>query len=361
MEGSVFGVDFDQEFKIITHPDLKLIGDRLRTELADLDFTRHFAIFSSGTTSRELKGYILSDKAMATNARAVNEWFGLSSDDVWGLSLPIYHVGGLSVLMRAKLLGNKVIDLRGWNPQNWIKNIQTEKISITTIVPAQLYDLVKNGFNSPPTLRHLIVGGDFLPGALEEKAMNLGWPVIRTYGMTEVCSQLASGKTPGDALRVLPIHEVRTSREGMLQVKSQALFTAVFTLGEELRLRFSHDLVDEDGFYETQDRVEITRDKLLPLGRANDEIKIAGHLTSVLGLKDALSKVLLENDCFGKAEVQIETDARKGKRLVLLHQGLDEKVLALIQEALRPAQIDETRFQSSFTRTELGKLKSSQE
>ncbi len=359
MELPVYGVDFNEEFKIITHPSLEEARERLRSELADLDFTSHFAIFSSGTSSQKLKGYILSEKAMEANARAVNEWFSLTKEDVWGLSLPVYHVGGLSVLMRAKLLENKVIDLRKWDPVSWHHSVGKENVTITTIVPTQLYDLVKNGLHSPGSLKKIIVGGDFLPGDLEKRARTLGWPVIRTYGMTEVCSQLASGKFPGDQLELLPIHEVKTDTDKILAVKSPSLFTAQFILAEKLELAFSHDLVDDNGFYITQDRVEVQGSILHPLGRRNDEIKVGGHLTSVLVLKETLAKTLLKLGLFGQAEIVIETDARKGNRLVLLHQSLEETLLMKIAESLRPAVIDEIRKISSFSRTDLGKLKHS--
>ncbi len=358
MERSVYDVNFGEEFKIITHPELKEARERLREELADLDFTAHYAIFSSGTTSRELKGYILSEKAMEANARAVNEWFALTRGDVWGLSLPVYHVGGLSVLVRARLLGNKVIDLRKWEPLRWHKTLTDEKITITTVVPTQLYDLVKNNLSAPVNIRYLIVGGDFLPEALETRARELGWPVIRTYGMTEVCSQLASGKAPGDRLTVLPLHEIRLTAEKILQVKSPSLFTALFTLGEKLNLTFSHDLVDNDGYYSTQDRVDLINRELRPLGRLNQEIKIAGHLTSILTLKETVAACLLQERQYGKAEVVVEDDERKGKRLVLLHTNLSENVLSKIRDAMKPAAFDEVRSVTELSRTELGKIKS---
>ncbi len=357
MEDTVYDVDFIEEFKIITHPSLSEARDRLRQELANLDFTSHYAIFSSGTSTQQLKGYILSEKAMETNARAVNEWFSLTSQDVWGLSLPVYHVGGLSVLVRAKLLGNKVVDLRKWEPLSWHQTLTREDVTITTIVPTQLFDLVKNKLTCPEKLKHIIVGGDFLPMELETRARSLGWPVIRTYGMTEVCSQLASGKCPGDKLTVLPIHEVRTDAEGTLQVKTASLFTASFILGNKLKLTFASEQCDEDGYYTTHDKVQLAEGYLTPKGRMNEEIKIAGHLTNILNLKDTLAGVLLREGHYGKAEILIENDERTGKRLVLLHIGLPADFLELVAKSFRPAKIDETRSVKAFNRTDLGKLK----
>ncbi len=358
MERFVFDVNFDEEFKILTHPQLADAGMRLREELLSLDFTSHFAIFSSGTGSSELKGYVLSEKALNQNAEAVNTFFGLTKDDIWGLSLPVYHVGGLSVLIRARLLGNKIVDLRKWDPEQWHKTLTSEKVTITTIVPTQLYDLVKLSLSSPGTLKKIIVGGDFLPAPLESKARELGWPVIRTYGMTEVGSQLASGKTPGDKLQVLPIHKIRLTPEGLLQVKTPSLFTAVFTLGEKFSIKFARRLCDQDDYYTTQDLVTLSNQFLTPRGRINQEIKIAGHLTSLLYLKDTLADVLLRHDAFGKAEILVGPDERKGNRLILAHAGISEIVLAEIKNALMPAVIDEVKLVNEFSRTDLGKLKS---
>ena len=360
MGATVFDVDFNEEFKIITHPSLGFAKVRLRTELSELDFKSHFAIFSSGTNSKELKGYILSEKAVEANARAVNAWFALTSKDVWGLSLPVYHVGGLSVLVRARLLGNRIVDLRKWRPEQWYKTMSDERVTMTTIVPTQLFDLVQKNLTAPAALRCLIVGGDFLPQSLEQKARDLNWPVIRTYGMTEVCSQLASGKHPGDKLSVLPLHEVRTNSEGTLQVKSSSLFTASFVLGEKLKLDFADSLCDADGFYTTQDEVQLSEGHLIPKGRVNEEIKIAGHLTNILNLKDTIAAVLLREGLYGKAEILIENDERKGKRLVLSHMDLPTDLLDQIAKSIRPAMIDEIRLVESFNRTDLGKLKKDQ-
>jgi O-succinylbenzoic acid--CoA ligase len=245
------------------------------------------------------------------------------------------------------------VDLRKWEPQRWYKTLTEEKVTITTIVPTQLYDLVKNGMQSPPALRHIIVGGDFLPTELEKNARALGWPVIRTYGMTEVCSQLASGRKPGDALEVLPIHEVRTNEQGLLEVRSPALFTAVFILGEKIKIEFA----DPNAFYTTQDRVNLNGRFITPLGRLNQEIKVAGHLTSVLALKDTLAAIVLREGKFGQAEILVEPDERKGNRLILLHTGLSDVVLEKIKEAMKPAIFDELRTVNEFSRTALGKMK----
>jgi o-succinylbenzoate---CoA ligase len=360
MESLMFNVDFDNPApQLICHPDLKIHEQEILTRLNPFFLRDHFLLFSSGTTGGELKGYAISKKALMANAEAVNNHFKLTKDDVWGLSLPVYHVGGLSVLARAHLLSNKVVDARSWNPEKWHEKIKD--VTITTIVPTQLYDLVKKGLRPSPRLRFLIVGGDFLSTKLKEEALKLGWPVIRTFGMSEVCSQLASSSVPdSDDLIVLPLHEVR-SEDGRLLVKSRALFTLEFIMGEKFKINTARELCSKDGFYYTKDRVEIHGNFIVPLGRMDDEFKSAGHLVNTNQLKDTLHAWLLANNLYNKMELVVEDDERKGKKLVLLSLKeiySQEKVEAILQK-LKPQKIDEVRIVDSFKRTALGKLKKS--
>jgi O-succinylbenzoic acid--CoA ligase len=356
----MFDVDFDAEApQVLCHPDQrKFVPDLLRA-LAPYDLRNHFILFSSGTSGGVLKGYALSRESLFANAAAVNRHFGLTNDDVWGLSLPVYHVGGLSVLARARLLGNRVIDARGWNPDTWVDRIRGA--TVTTIVPTQLFDLVARGIRSPAELRWAIVGGDFLSGALLSEAVALGWPVTRTFGMSEVASQLASATVPGDApLRVLPLHEVRID-EGQLLVRSPSLFTLQFELGAAVAVTRARDLCTPDGFYRTMDRARLEGDAIVPLGRVGDAIKMGGHLVSVNQLRDELAAFLLPRGRYGQAELTIEDDERKGKRLVLLvlPEALTAAEHAELAARLRPVKIDEVRTVPEFARTALGKLKRS--
>lgn len=341
--------------EIIAHPQYDGVKEKILEGLRDYDLKNHFILFSSGTTGGALKGYAISKDALFANASAVNKHFNLSKDDVWGLSLPSYHIGGLSVLARAHLLQNKVLDVRGWEPHSWLEKIQD--VTITTIVPTQLYDLVKLGLKAPKKLRYIVVGGDFLSSELKKKAMELGWPVIRTFGMSEVCSQLASARRPEeDDIQVMPIHQVKTNDEGRLMVKSEALFTLEFRLEDQLKVTLAKDLCI-DGYYLTSDKAEIQGNTLKHLGRIGDEVKISGHLVSLLSLKDALGKYLIQNNIYGKMEITVQDDERTGKKLVLLIQDDVLSQIDRVKEVLAPAKIDKIIQVKDFNRTDLGKLK----
>jgi O-succinylbenzoic acid--CoA ligase len=358
MEAFMFNVDFNNPSpQVICHPNYEPLVPGLLEKLKPHDLRDHFILFSSGTTGGGLKGYALSKKALFENAKAVNHFFNLTQLDTWALSLPLYHVGGLSVLMRAELNKNKVIDARNWDPLLWRKTI--EEVTVTSIVPTQLYDLVKHNITSPRALKYLMVGGDFLSTSLKKEALKLGWPVIRTFGMSEVCSQLASSKSPStDKMEILPIHEVKTL-EGRLLVKSKSLFTLEFILGDELEVKEHSDLSTKDGFFLTKDRAEVKSNLLFPMGRLGEEFKISGHLVNLNQLKDALYTFLLKIGLYEKMDFLIEKDDRKGNRLILITapEGQNEDIINEIKELIKPSRIDEIRVSSHLERNALGKLK----
>lgn len=357
METIMFNIDFENPApQLICHPDLRIYEEEILKKLNPFFLRDHFILFSSGTTGGALKGYAVSKKALFANAEASNQHFQLTKDDVWGLSLPVYHIGGLSVLARAHLLKNKIVDARSWDPESW--NDKMKDVTITTIVPTQLHDLVQRGLRPSPKLRYIIVGGDFLSSKLKDEAIKLGWPVIRTFGMSEVCSQLANATSPAsDDLVILPIHEAKIEDE-RLMVKSKALFTLEFTMGDKFKISTAREL-SENGFYLTKDRAEISGKIIRPLGRFGDEFKVAGHLVNMNQLKDTLGEFLLERNLFNQMEFSVADDDRKGKKLVLLvlEEACSEEAITILRERIRPVRIDDVRVVTSFERTALGKLK----
>lgn len=348
----------DSEIQLFHHPSLSAVSSEVSKNLQSLSLNNHLAIFSSGTSSSTLKGYVLSHHALKVNAEAVNNFYQITAQDIWALSLPDYHVGGLSVLMRAMLTGSKVVDCRKWDPVLWVEKLNQRKVTITTVVPTQIYDLVKFKLRPPSLLRLLIVGGDFLSTELEGMARSLGWPVVRTYGMTEVGSQLASATLNSSQLQILPIHQVKVSAEEQFFVKGPSLFSWQFQLSKEWIIKSAPELCDEQGFYLTQDWARLSGKFLIPLGRWDEKLKIAGHMVDVPGLKEILYTCLLQTGFYGSAEISIEDNDRKGKKLVLLHLAiLPGQVLEMIKESLLPVRVDEVRSVSVFDRTDLGKLK----
>jgi O-succinylbenzoic acid--CoA ligase len=353
----VYNVDFDSKGPLVLcHNQYQEMIPKILKGLSSYDLQDHFILFSSGTTGGNLKGYAVSKQSLFTNAKAFNEHYGLSSKDIWALSLPTYHIGGLSVLARCRLLNNKLIETGAWEPVAWLSKI--EEATITTIVPTQLYDLVKLKLRPSKNLRYIIVGGDFLSSELKKEAIELGWPVIVTFGMSEVCSQLAASFTPkSEVLNVMPIHKVKTNADSRLLVKSESLFTLQFRLEDSVKVTMSRDLCDEDGYYLTSDSAIVTDNTIKHLGRLGDDFKVAGHLINLKDLKDRLSTYLLDQGLYGKMELQLDHDERKGKKLTLFTLPNFDEHFPQVSEILKPVKLDEIQVVENFERTSLGKFK----
>ena len=103
------------------------------------------------------------------------------------MALPDFHVGGMGILARcheAFLQGGS--GWRGkWDPVRYHELALAEGSTLSSLVPTQLFDLVEHGLRAPEPLRAVIIGGGRLDDQLYEQALQLGWPLMESYGMTE--------------------------------------------------------------------------------------------------------------------------------------------------------------------------------
>ena len=70
--------------------------------------TPHTVIFTSGTTGRP-KGAVLTHANHHAAALASAANLGVLPDDRWLVCLPLFHVGGLSILIRSVVNGFAVV------------------------------------------------------------------------------------------------------------------------------------------------------------------------------------------------------------------------------------------------------------
>lgn len=309
----------------------------------------HIYLTTSGT--RSLKWVALSKQAFLTSAAAVNQHLEASPKDIWINALPHYHVGGLSIYARAFLAKSFVYryDLR-WEAAKWCAYLDEKKGSITSLVPAQVWDLVEKGIPAPKCVRVVLVGGQKLPLEIYEKARGLGWPLMPTYGLTECCSQVATADLESPELKLLSHIEVKTSVDHRLSIKSDSLLTGY------LKPQFEDPKVE--GWFETEDRVRVEAGYLTPSGRVTDLIKIKGEFVNLFELQTLLDTLK------GRFKISAETaivpleDERNGYNLHLFHSPYN--VLPLI-ETFNKSVIPEARITlhtelKELPKTAIGKI-----
>lgn len=167
--------------------------------LADI----HSILFTSGTTGRS-KGAMLTygNHWWSAAGSALN--LGLREDDCWLGIMPLFHVGGLSMLLKSVIYGHPIVLHPGFEPAAVNAAIDAQGVTLVSMVSTMLQRVldVRGDRPMPAHLRGVLLGGGPAPLALLERCARIALPVIQTYGLTETASQVAT-LAPFDALRKL--------------------------------------------------------------------------------------------------------------------------------------------------------------
>src|SRR3954470_16281074 len=173
----------------------------------------HSVIYTSGTSGRP-KAVELSLGNHLASAVASAEALGVLPEDRWLSPLPVFHVGGLAVLLRSALYGTTAVLQERFDPA------ALADATIASLVPTMLARVRDSGLERFPGLRTVLLGGGPAPRPLLEWALARGLPVRLTYGMTEAASQIATCEAGERAARPLPGVELRiASSDGEILVR----------------------------------------------------------------------------------------------------------------------------------------------
>lgn len=327
---------------------------------------RGLCFFQTSGSEGTPKWVALPKLSFLISAESVNKHFEVTAADRWLIALPLHHVGGFAILARAHLSGSCVVrDESRWHPQSFAGLCEREKITLVSLVPAQVHDLVCEKIKCPATLRAAIVGGGGMSQKLAEGALALGWPVFQSYGMTEAASQIAT--QPYDEsgavfdvtnLEVLPHWQTRVDGEGRLVLSGPALAHGYArqdqmgcwswqAMGPELVTRDVVKLWNQD-----------SRHFLQFVGRESGFVKILGELVHMAPLQERLEVMVLHLGLSSRPVIMALPDARRESRLVLV---VDDPACAALLEPFNAAtealcHLTEVIHVALIPRTSLGKV-----
>ncbi len=151
----------------------------------------HYVVFTSGT-SGAARGAILTATNISSSTAAAQRRLGTGSADVWLAVLPLFHVGGLSILWRSALAGGAVVLEPRFDPERTASLLAGGPVTVASLVPTMLKRVLEvNGgpYRSAPKV---LVGGGPVPSGLLDRAVRAGLVVLPTYGMTEMASQVTT-------------------------------------------------------------------------------------------------------------------------------------------------------------------------
>ncbi|WP_371069355.1 o-succinylbenzoate--CoA ligase [Sediminibacillus sp. JSM 1682029] len=150
-------------------------------------------IYTSGTTGFP-KGveHTYGNHWWSAVSSALN--LGLSRNDKWLASLPLFHVGGLSLLVKSVVYGMPIYLMKKFDIDLAHQAIISGNVTIVSVVTVMLERLIDklDGGRYPDSFRCMLLGGGPAPEPLLKRAKIQEIPVFQTYGMTETSSQIVT-------------------------------------------------------------------------------------------------------------------------------------------------------------------------
>lgn len=311
-------------------------------------------IFKTSGSSGKSKWVVHSKSCVLRHAVLVNAHLEVSKDDIFGLVLPIHHVGGLGSITRSIVGAAKLVTFCDkWSASSCVQFITENNVSVISFVPTQLVDLVNAGFHCPESVRIAVVGGGSIDDDTLSSALELGWPVMESYGMTETGSQIATSRiSETNYLRLIDGWQVRVNEDELLEIKGDCLFKGYL---EESDGSFEFYDPKVDGWFNTSDKVDLLKGEevvgLRFLGRSDEKVKILGELVDISMLENRLIKTL-GHDVF----IVPLPDSRRGMKLypVVDQANLINAIHNLGWSGLD--HLEEAVVVAHYPRNEMGKL-----
>lgn len=230
-------------------------------------------LYTSGSTGTP-KAALHTWAQHVYSAKGANANMPLGAGDRWLVSLPLYHVGGLAILVRCALAGAAAVVPA---PDDALHTVLRRRaVTYASMVATQFHRVLDaTAGPPPPSLRGVLLGGGPIPASLLDRGTARGWPLHTSYGCTEMASQVTTTVpgAPRSALatagRRLPHRRLRIE-DGQILVAGRPLFRGYVT---ETGLT---DPRTEDGWYPTGDRGRLdAQGRLQVLGRV-DRMFISG-------------------------------------------------------------------------------------
>ncbi len=271
-------------------------------------------LYTSGTTAAP-KAAVLRHRHLTAYLMAAVEFGSAADDDAALVTVPPYHVAGLTNLLSNTWSGRRLVYLEAFSPATWLSTVRDHGVTQAMVVPTMLAKIVEHLGDAPdadvPTLRTLSYGGSRMPLPVLERALA---PVpadrlrqrLRPH-RDELHDRPARSRRPPGGLRLR-----RPGRPGAARLSvgqpvarprgrgprrptapssppgEQGL---VFVRGEQVSGEYATgSLLDEQGWFPTRDRGWLDADGYLFIeGRADDTIIRGGENIAPAEIEDVLS------------------------------------------------------------------------
>lgn len=305
----------------------------------------HSILFTSGTSGQP-KAVPLTYANFASSAHASSRHLGVEDDDNWLCVLPLFHVGGLSIVLRSVIQGTALTLHESFDAGGVTRSLREDAVTLLSLVPTQLREILHADLslrkNTVPRLRAILLGGGPISMDVLHDARKRGLPVLPTYGMTESASQIStmplcehekntgSAGKPLEGMQVRIIdengHDVPVGNSGEIAIRGPMVFKSYAHNEQETIRRFT------DGWFRTKDRGRLDEEGYLFVEtRIDDMIITGGENVS----PEEIEAVLLAHPTVREACVVGLLDERWGQRIAAVIVPQDTLDIQLLEQHCR--------------------------
>jgi len=352
-------------------------------EEADFEASVAVELFTSGTTGKP-KAAVLRHENLFSYIVGSVEFGSAAEDEATLVTVPPYHIAGISAMLSSIYAGRRMIQLPNFSPEEWLRLCREEKVTNAFLVPTMLRRVIDHLAGSGekpdcPSLRAVAYGGGRMPLSVIEQAMAMfpGVDFTNAYGLTETSSticllgpddhrQAAAGEDPlirrrlASVGRPLPTVELEVRDEEGKPVGADVI-GGIHVRGPQVSGEYGGigSMLCPEGWFDTRDRGFIDGEGYLFLdGRADDVIVRGGENIS----PGEIEAVLLAHPAVADAAVVGVPSEEWGEVVVaaIVLRGRDvlaEELQIWVRDQLRSSRVPERiRYVDNLPYNELGKL-----
>jgi len=278
--------------------------------LPDADPDIAVLLFTSGTTG-EPKAAILRHANLTSYVISSVEFLGSEEGEAALVSVPPYHIAGISAVLTGVYGGRRIVYLEAFTPEDWVDAAAREEITHAMVVPTMLgaiLDILETREESLPALKALSYGGGRMPLPVIERALAMLPHVdfVNAYGLTETSSTISvlgpddhrmaiysddpdAKRRLGSVGRPLPALELEIrDPDGKVLGPNQP--GEIYVRGEQVSGEYAHKkMLSDDGWFATNDGGWLDEDGYLFVdGRLDDVIVRGGENMSPGEIEDVL-------------------------------------------------------------------------
>jgi acyl-CoA synthetase (AMP-forming)/AMP-acid ligase II len=337
-------------------------------------------LFTSGTTG-EPKAAILRHANLTSYVISTVEFLGADEEDAALVSVPPYHIAGISAILTNVYGGRRIVHIEAFTPESWVDVAAGEGVTHAMVVPTMLgriLDVLETRNETLPKLKALSYGGGRMPQVVIERAMRLmpHLDFVNAYGLTETSSTIAMlspddhreamassdekvRRRLGSVGRPLPTLELEI-RDPDGKVVPPGVSGEIYVRGDQVSGEYKHKKVtDSEGWFATNDGGWMDDDGYLFVeGRLDDVIVRGGENISPGEIED----VLREHPAVADVAVLGLPDDEWGERVAcaLVVRGArpaTEDLAAFVKAKLKSTKTpDVWEFREALPYNETGKL-----